>query len=305
MIVATTFHKATDSSDLFEPRDADFIVQSGYDVIADGASAFAVPRGSPEELIRCHLAAHKAYYGRYRSIDYVMKKYGKSLSVPEDYAEPIDLIYDGTSKIRSRVKAINRKGRSLRNLPDHFGLFAAGSALMRVEASFLAACVLCETRMGFEVYCLAKLILEQIAWAYAVCEIEDESLYTVKPSNCINRLKRLFPRVGKMYGFINEQAHMDPKTLNEFTRVRDDGILVALRSADKCLLGSLCLLRLADMYGAYMEVIYRMWYTTFEFITKRGSEPELRQRRRSLAEIKAFDTKVWRYLRRKGDQVFF
>ncbi len=300
--MSTTSQKTTDAWGIFQPRDDDFIVQTGYEIISDQASAFAVPRGSPQELIQFHCAAHKAYFNDYSSIDYVLRVYGGAWKTPADYPEPYRLIYDGTSRIRSNVENIVRKGNAIENLPDRFGLVAAEAALFRLQTSFRAACVLCETRMGFEVFCLAKLILEQIAWAYAVYEIEDELLYKVKPSNCINRLKRLYPRVGRMYGFMNDQAHMDPKTISDFTKVDAEGIRVVLRDADKCLLGCWYLLQLTDVYGACTEVIYRRWYTTFEFINKRGTEPKLRSRRKSRAEIKMFEAKLFGYLHRKEDQ---
>ncbi len=189
-----------ESSDIMIAEDADFIIQRGCEVFADQCSAFAVPRGSPQELIRYHLAAHKAYFFGYKSIDYVMRAYTDCSNTPADYPESYRLIHDATSKVRDNVEAIGRRGGPiLSSLPDRFGFIAAWAALVRLQSSFRAACVLCETVMGFEVFCLAKLILEQIAWAYAVHQIEDDSLYKVKPWDCINPLKRLYPQAGRAY----------------------------------------------------------------------------------------------------------
>ena len=299
--MSTGLRKARNCSDVFQSKDFDFIVQTGFDVVSDQSSAFAVPRGSPQELIRYHCAAHKAYYGRYRSIDHVLRVYGSCWKTPVDYPKPYRLIHSATATVRGSVESIVGKATHPSNLPDCPGLVAAGATLVRLQTSFRAACVLCETRMGFEVFCLAKLILEQIAWAYTVREIEDEWPYKVKPSKCIYRLKSLYPRVGKIYGSINEQAHLDPKKIRDFTETDAQDYLILLRDIDKCLLGCLYLLQLADMYGTCMEVIYRRWYTTFEFIHKRGSEPKLKLRRKSLANIRMFQAKVFPYLDRRED----
>jgi hypothetical protein len=295
-IVTPISQNTTRASSLFQARDADFIVQRGYEIVADQFSAFALPRDSPEELVRYHLAAHKAYYLRYNSIDHVLRTYSDCWNDPPAYPEPYELIHEGTSKIRASVDAIVEKRHGLSNLPDHFGLVAAGAALIRAQTSFRAACVLCETGMGFEVFCLAKLVLEQIAWAYAVHKIEDRSLYKVKPPNCINQLKGLFPSAGRLYGLMNEQAHMDPKTIHDFVKLQGDDCLIILRSMDKCLLGCLYLLQLADMYGTYMEVVYRPWYTAFEFINTRRRGPKPKSRRNSLNVLKVYRTKVLQYL---------
>jgi len=284
------------ASSLFQARDADFIVQKGHEIIADQFSAFAIPRGSPERLVRYHLAAHKAYYLRHDSIDYVLRTFGDCWDGPIHCPEPYRLVHEGTSNIRASVDMIMARRDSLSNLPDHFGLVAAGAALIRVQSSFRAACVLGDMGMGFEVFCLAKLIMEQIGWAYAVHRIEDRALYKVKPPNCINHLKGLFPSAGRLYGLLNEQAHIDPKTLSDFVKPQGNDSLVILRSIDKCVFGCLCLLRLVDMYGTYMEVVYRPFYKTFEFINTRASEPKLKSRRKNLARTQAFRRKAFRYL---------
>ncbi len=291
-----TSGKTPHKRNLSEAGDVDFIVQKGYEIVADQFSAFALPRGSPEALMRYHLAAHKAYYGRYNSIDYVRRTYSECWGGLKKYPKPYSLIRKGTSLVRDCIETITQKRGGLSGLPDHFGLVAAGAAMLRVETSFKAACVLCETTMGYEVFCLAKLIMEQISWACAVHKIEDRSLYAVKAPNCISHLKGLFPKAGRLYGLMNEQSHMDPKVIGDFLKPGGSDWVVVLRDAEKCLFGCLYLLILVDLYGAYMELIYRPWYTTFEFISTKTPQPKLKARRRSLAATKAFGKEVIQYL---------
>ena len=284
------------------PSKSDFMVQRGYEVIADHLSGFAVPRGSPEDLKRYHMAAHKAFYCRFSSIDYVLKTYGSSWDFSRDHPEVYGLLFEGTSKIRVNVDAIVRKGHGLIDLPNHLGLVMAQSALQRAQSSFKAACLLCEAEMGFEVFCVAKLILEQIAWAYAIHKIDDNSLYRVKPCACISHLKSLFPNVGRMYGYMNEQSHMDPKVIHGFLKVEDENFIVVLRDVNKCLLGCLGLLYLADMYGTCTEIVYGPWCKEFVFITKKKSGIKLKPHRKSQTEIEDFDTRVFDYLQRTTDK---
>jgi hypothetical protein len=267
--------------------DDDFIFTCGYELIGDDAFRFAVPKGTSLEVKRRLLAGYKASQLGCKSIDYVLKMYGSKWDLTSRRTEISRLVSEATSKTRSRVDAITRKIPALRELPDYPGAVAAYVAITRLQSSFKAACLLCEVGLSFEVFCISKLILEQIAWAYAVHSMKDESFSKVPPSKCISQLRSLFPQVGTWYGLINEHSHMGESVIPDLARMEHDHLAIVLRDPQQALVSAFWVLRLADVLGVYVEVIWRPHYATCEFI-KQKSPPSLKVRRTSLTELDDF-----------------
>ena len=255
--------------------------------MGDEASGIAVPKGTPLEHKRLLWAAYKASQLGCKSVDYVLRMYGPKWDLSSEDTEISGLVCEATSKIRNRVDVIIQRVPALGELPDHPGAVAAYAAIIRLQSSFKAACLLCEVGLSFEVFCICKLILEQIAWAYGVHKITDESLLKVQPTKCISHLKHLFPKVGIWYGFINERSHMDTKVIRSFVRMENDRFTIVLRSQEQSLLSAFYVLRLADICGAYIEVIWRPYYTSYEFVKKKAP-PSLKAHRSSLVELEGF-----------------
>lgn len=277
----------------------DFILDDGYEIVEDLYRGFAVPRDSPEHLKKYMLAAHRTFYSPNKSIDYMLKTYGDSLNVTTKYSSLHKLVYKGTAKVRKRIDEITAKRYKLKDLPDKFGLIAAGAALLRLQSSFKAALFLCDQGMSYESHCISKLILEQIAWAFAVHRIEDRKLYKIQPSKSVNKLKPMFPDIGKTYGRLNEEAHIDTKLIYQLVNFEEDGPLVVLRSMHRSLRSCLMLLQLADIYGVYMELIYKLYYSTFEYINITGTTAKLNSDRDSLKELKDYRQKIKEYEKKK------
>lgn len=273
------------SSSFFD--DDDSVFTHGYELIGDEAFRFAVPKGTRLELKQRLLAAYKASQLGYKSIDYVLKLYSSEWDLSPEGTEIHRMVSEATSKIRNRVATIIEKTHPLPELPNSPGAVAAYAALVRLQSSFKATCLLCEVGLPFEVFCICKLILEQIAWAYAVHEIKDESLLKVQPSKCISHLKRLFPKVGTWYGFINEQSHIHTKVIGDLVRVESDRIAIILRNQEMSLVSAFYVLRLVDVYGAYTEVVWRPYCAACEFIKKKGPL-SLKTRRKTLVELEDF-----------------
>ena len=96
------------------------------------------------------------------------------------------------------------------------GQFAAGAALTRLHTSFTVLALLKRYGYGFESATVARLILEQLAWVYAVRNHEDRSLLDVIPQSSIAPLKELLPWAGKLYGRLSEYSHMKPELGSEY-----------------------------------------------------------------------------------------
>ncbi len=281
--------------------DDDFVFTCGYELIGDGAFGIAIRKGTSLEDKRRLLAAYKASQLGCKSIDYVLKMYGSQWDLSSKQTETGRLVSEATDKTRNRVDAIIRKLPALREVPEYPAAVAAYVAIMRLQSSFKAACLLCEEGLSFEVFCISKLILEQIAWAYTVHGMTDESFFKVQPSKCVSHLKSLFPKVGVWYGSMNEHSHVDTKVIHSLARVENAHLTIVLRSPQQSLVSAFHVLRLADIYGACAEAIWRRHYTTYEFIKKKVP-PGLKARRKSLIELEDFQKRARRCLLHPGSK---
>jgi hypothetical protein len=107
--------------------------------------------------------------------------------------------------------------------PKRLGLFAGEAALVRLKASFQCAIAIIAERYTFEAAVLLRLILEQMAWAYAVHDLEGKAVFRVRPTKAIGRLKAIFPQAGELYGTLSTYTHINPEITNQYLNVWGDG----------------------------------------------------------------------------------
>lgn len=91
------------------------------------------------------------------------------------------------------------------------GTFASGLALCRVPHSF--QCLLSNANRGYlyETMAIARHILELIGWAHAVRLIPTlEAAEKISPQSTIGTLNKIYPKVGKLYGYFSEHSHFMP-----------------------------------------------------------------------------------------------
>lgn len=154
-----------------------------FEVIGDGSIRIAVPPDTPVDLRKNVLAGAKAYYGGYKSIDYVLKTYGEywDLEEDEDVEKSIcrKLVHEAKTHVQFEIDNVNK----IQHKPPRFGLFAAAIGLSRLAASFKSAAVLIFRGHNLEAMAICRLILEQIAWAHAVHGLEeDDDVIKMKPN---------------------------------------------------------------------------------------------------------------------------
>ena len=91
------------------------------------------------------------------------------------------------------------------------GTFASGLALCRVPHSF--KCLLSNANRGYlyETMAIARHILELVGWAHAVRAIPTlEEAEKIVPQKTIAALNRIYPKAGKLYGYLSEHSHFMP-----------------------------------------------------------------------------------------------
>lgn len=266
-----------------------FILEEGYTLIGDEFFPSAVPRSAPVKLKEYIAAAQKAYWGGFKSIDYVYKTYIKGNFI-EKTANESKLLFEIVGEVRKMIDyAMGLISRNLdMDVPDTAGFTAAAVALSRLGVSINSACFLCENGLLFEPMNIAKLILEQSSWAYSVRNKELESIKKSAASKSITNLERIIPGVGKLYGRINEIAYLNAKM--HFTRTMMDKDRVLLSSQSLGTEAAYILYRVVEVYCAILEWLYleRMGKTLF--IRKDGKG--IKTSRKSAKVLKKIQTKL-------------
>jgi hypothetical protein len=245
-----------DLNKLFTPKFNLFEME----IIGNHLFSAAIPYNSSFELKKDILSVLQAHTLGVTSIDYVRKKYGEDLKLPEPDLEKRNLL-----KILDKI---NNEINSVKNIfinevirPKHVGLLAAEAALLRLWASFQSVILLISQSYSFEIFPILRMILEQIAWSYTVYEINAEIIY-IKPYTTISKLKGLAKIVGRLYGVLSSQAHLDPSIHNQYLKIADNRYYIIYSSSNLISYSLYLCLLTTDIYRIVSEKI------SIDFITK-------------------------------------
>jgi len=253
-----------------------FSLPSKYDLedfvrFGDHKIVIAVPPDSSTQLKRNLLAAAKAYFMGYRSIDHVLKKYGPSWNLETKPSRKQEVLNDMLRDITNKVRQTREWMDKIENKPDKVGLFAAGAALIRLETSFRAAKALIKRGYNFEALGVCRLILEQMAWAYNIHELEDGTVFKILPTKSVAKLKNLIPNAGHLYGLLSKQAHISPHSTLRYIRFTEPCPQVVLAMTEDGVSSAFILLLLADGFSIVVEYIYRELVPAVSCLVKDGN----------------------------------
>lgn len=185
----------------------------------------AVPVWTSAELKKRILGAIKSYYGNLASIDYTIKRYGDRWEFG-DATDSQRFVVDALKCIDQEVATLSEAIMQGRPRPDSAGLLAAEVALVRLKSSFRSALILISQAHAFEAAAIVRLILEQVAWSYAVhgCDDGDE-IRRIRPTKSVSHLKRLNPVAGPLYGALSSRAHIEPETAKAYYTADSEGTI--------------------------------------------------------------------------------
>jgi len=186
--------------------------------VGDGEFIFGVPLGTPAELRARLFTAWKSYGRGILSMDETLEKHREAWNFDRDDRTELQIFVDEiVLPARDEVlKAAAKFAADDAGPYPKLGQLAAGVSLMRLNTTFTVLALLTRYGYGFEAAGVARLILEQLAWSYAVRDGEDKSILNVMPQSSIGRLKALLPWSGRMYGHLSEYAHIKPELGGEF-----------------------------------------------------------------------------------------
>ncbi len=239
-----------------------------FEVIATVQTMALIPRqGIPESLRPNVRAAVIASPLRLSSVDYARRRYVSSPEPPEANEDSPRIAYTAAylsakaymSRLMEKLKTSGRPDPSV-------GVFGASLVLERLAPSFFCAHFLYRMGHKYEGHAVARLILEQIAWAYSAYQSNDLAfLENIETTRSVGALKRLVPEIGRLYGFLSTKTHIDYSSHMEFLRV-EDGQNIVLHAQPHYDEYAEIVLRLADLFGLVWEISQADYLDDFEAI---------------------------------------
>lgn len=205
---------------------------------------------------------------RLSSIDYARRRYvsqqegdGDEKSVPDAYSDAYAAAKEYMTRLMAKLTTSNKPDPTV-------GVFGASVVLERLEPSFFCAHFLYRMGHKYEGHAVARLILEQIAWAYSAHQSDDMAfIETIETTRSITALKRFAPEAGRLYGFLSAKTHIDYSSHMEFLRV-EDGRNVVLHAQPDFDEYAKVILRLADLFGLVWEVTQATYLVEVETIVE-------------------------------------
>jgi len=204
-------------------------------------------------------AASLAYFLGGKSVDNTKKRYGAHLEIDEESPlskqdkEINHLFQMGKKEIEAAMEVITAQFPSTEGM----GAVAASAALVRLKTSFRAAGLLIRLGCIFEASSLCRMILEQVAWAYTVHELDSGNIFKLSPRKAVKNLKALLPYAGQTYGFLSKYTHLEPELTTQYLVVTNQEFSVNLVSFQDRLSWAWAYLYLVDSYSVVSEYILR------------------------------------------------
>ena len=266
-----------------------------FEMLGDHLFGVGVPVGSSLEFKRMVFAAGKTYMLGSKSIDRVLKRYGRAWFTGS-YPEHSILFQEIAEFERKAVEKEIERFQSIPNKADHHGLFMAGCALLRLETSFSVARFLLQQHYWIELASIEKLIFEQICWTYCIRHLQGEPLYKVSPTSAVKGFKNLYPDAGRIYGFLNDISHISPERSRDYlalSDMRNKGVFLAsAKQTAKC---AYLLLLLVDMFQVCSEYVYRDYHKRLFYTTRRkNGDLCLKTKRKTKTAIQRFQPRIKR-----------
>jgi hypothetical protein len=142
------------------------------------------------------------------------------------------------------------------------GIFGASAALERLIASFFAMHLMFKLGLLYEGYSVARIILEQIAWAYtAHTYVSIDDIAKIETTKTIGRLKQILPEVEILYGTLSKKTHIDYFSHHQFLKIEDGENYISYTHLEYKEYAHITL-KLADL----LIIIYE--YTQFMYMKK-------------------------------------
>lgn len=231
--------------------------------IGGSTMVLGVPFDAPEEFKRKVWAAAQCYATGNRSMDYFCKRYGDYANFPRPSAARRKLC----SILRLAGYEVDRIVGQLSNGVERdsiLGLFAAECALIRLSVSFKYGTFLLMQGATYESAAVLRLAMEQIAWAFDVHKIDDESLFQKNPTKSISKIKEIDVTSGRLYSLLSDYTHIQPALQRNYLDFSGEYAAVLYYDYDAALKLSDLYVQVVDLYTLVSEKIAYKYFNTLQ-----------------------------------------
>jgi hypothetical protein len=226
-----------------------------FDVLGNGQHLVLVRRGEHLTYLRENVgAALVASTLHLKSLDYAKRRYCEPENGEADLDPVAESYLAAYHSAKSYVTRLLEKLETEGHPDPTVGVFGASLALARLPPSFFCAHLLYRLGHHYEGHAVSRLILEQIAWAYAAHKFDDRNAVAkIETTRAISHLKHFDPDVGPLYGFLSKKTHIDYSSHGEFLHAERGKIAVAHSQPRFAECGQTVLF-LADLFGIVWEL---------------------------------------------------
>jgi hypothetical protein len=189
-----------DSFPLFQGGEYDFY-------LAKSPWKIGLQSTHPDSLKRKIAAAVVSEFMGLRSVDNVLKKYLHDVSYPQEDGSRLDLRIGAF--VSRKMFDFESTIRYLAPLPNKpLCMTVSEWTLSRAPFSMELLAYCGQRGALFEALAIARMMLEQLAWAYVInAEFDDNAVHELSATRAIASLKGKFLFAGRLYGWLSAHAH--------------------------------------------------------------------------------------------------
>lgn len=238
-----------------------------YRLVATGHFIAMLPTESPDHLINNVRAALVASTLQLQSLDYAKKRYASSdLDFQATVDQRLNIYENCYSASKDYIHRSLRKLRTLGRRDPTVDEFGSSLVLERLPTSFFSSHLLYRIGQKYEGHAVSRMILEQMAWAYAAADYSDlDKIKNISPTKSVSRLKEIYPQAGELYGYLSKKTHIDYSSHFEFLTVQSEKNVVLHSNSDFQEYAKIIIL-LADIFGVVWEYSQRHYIDGFDSV---------------------------------------
>lgn len=225
------------------------------DPLGDRLFTIGVPPNASDEFKRYVFAAGKTLRLGNRSVDYMLRAYGEHWNLRDHRGERSVVVLAATKAAKASTRAAIERIVHVPDKPGRLGLFAAVSALLRLQTTLRALTFTVRHGFSFESAALLRMVLEQLAWSVAIHRREDSGIFKVRPQSTLRSLTTVIPDAGKLYGLLSEHAHIHPDETLRYIEFASGEPMIRMSFRNRNDADVLRMLTIADYYIIVCEIV--------------------------------------------------
>jgi hypothetical protein len=211
----------------------DFGINEGaiFDLIYPDPYPIGLNRSYPKEFIERVVFASLSYKLQNKSIDYTRRAYRDGFEIEQKprIRSSIEDMLDRSTRVFDDFIEGHREAAIGDN---HAGLVLFDVYVFRALDSIQAAAILSTHGFFGETISTLRYFIEQVCWLTAIVDCADAGkIVETRAESSFGNAKKIFPRIGELYGFFSETAHFRPSHHSLHLSTSDGRVAALRRSA--------------------------------------------------------------------------